>query len=47
MDSTQYEIVFFNHYMHLHHQQAVAQALPLFRRNCGGALWLRKREQAG
>jgi hypothetical protein len=41
MDNPRYEIVFFNHYMQVHHQQATVQALPLFGKNCGGALWLR------
>jgi hypothetical protein len=43
MHNDAYEIVFFNHYMHLVHQEAVAQTMPLFLRKSGGSLWLRKR----
>jgi hypothetical protein len=43
MNNTDYEILFFNHYMHLKHQSSVARAFPDFPRNCGGSLWLRKR----
>ena len=37
-----YEIVFFNHFMHLCHQAEVKAQMPLFARNPGGSLWLRK-----
>ena len=38
----QYEIVFFNHFMALRHLEETANAMPLFRKDPGGALWIRK-----
>jgi hypothetical protein len=38
-----YEIVFFNHFMHLCYPVETVSALPLLARNSGGGLWLRKR----
>jgi hypothetical protein len=38
----QYEIVFFNDFMALRHPQEMRNAMPLFQKDPGGALWIRK-----
>jgi predicted O-methyltransferase YrrM len=38
----QYEVVFFNHFMALRHLQDITAGMPLFRKDPGGALWIRK-----
>lgn len=42
MYNAEYEIVAFNHYLGLAHGPVLATAMPLFARNPGGGLWLRK-----
>ncbi len=42
MHNGAYEIVFFSHYIALAHRERVHEAMPLFTRNAGGNLWLRK-----
>jgi len=42
MGNVSYQIVFFNDFMRLRHFQIVADAMPLFQRNPGGSLWIRK-----
>jgi hypothetical protein len=37
-----YEVVFFNDFMNRKHGRLIAEAFPLFPKNPGGALWLRK-----
>ena len=43
MDNPAYEIVVFNNYLGREHVAAMEAAMPLFMRNAGGSLWLRKR----
>ena len=40
--NAQFEILFFNSYLSVHHQDVLETNLPLFLRNPGGSLWLRK-----
>jgi hypothetical protein len=40
--NTSYQIVFFNDYMRLRHFDVIVNAMPLFQKNSGGALWIRK-----
>jgi Methyltransferase domain len=40
--NAEYEIVFFNDFMARHHAAAFATSMPLFLKNSGGSLWLRK-----
>ncbi|MBV9201990.1 MAG: class I SAM-dependent methyltransferase [Alphaproteobacteria bacterium] len=42
MGNLNYKIVFFNDLMRLRHFREVADAMPLFENNPGGALWIRK-----
>ncbi len=42
-NNNEYEIVFFNDFMYREHRAATTAALPLFPKNAGGSLWLRKR----
>lgn len=37
-----YELIFFNHFMHLCYRSEMEETLPLSMRNCGGSLWMRK-----
>jgi hypothetical protein len=46
MGNQNYEIVFFNDFMNWKHHDLTVQALPLFGKNPGGALWLRKLRSA-
>lgn len=43
MDNPGYEIVVFNNYLGREHAALMAAKMPLFMRNAGGSLWLRKR----
>ena len=40
--NSSFEIVFFNSYLSVHHRNILERHLPLFLRNPGGSLWLRK-----
>jgi len=42
-DNPKYEIELFNHFIGLKHRQKVDELMPLFGRNIGGSLWLRKK----
>jgi predicted O-methyltransferase YrrM len=42
MHNSAYEIVFFNHAFFLRFLEVLREKCPLFLRNCGGSLWLRK-----
>lgn len=42
MHNSAYEIVFFNHAFFLRFREVLRDKCPLFLRNCGGSLWLRK-----
>jgi hypothetical protein len=42
MGNVSYQIVFFNDFIRLRYFQKVANAMPLFQRNAGGSLWIRK-----
>lgn len=41
--NAEFEILLFNSYLAAHHRQAVARALPLWDRDPGSSLWLRRR----
>lgn len=41
-DNEKYEILFFNHFMNIHHGEEMASKLPRSVNNPGGSLWLRK-----
>lgn len=41
-NNEEYEIVFFNHFMNIHHKAEMDSLLPETRKNSGGSLWLRK-----
>jgi predicted O-methyltransferase YrrM len=41
-----FEIMFFNHYLSLFHQAEVAAAMPLWGREAGGSLWVRRSDTA-
>jgi hypothetical protein len=41
-ENANYQIVFFNDFMNFRHFHLVADAMPLFQKNPGGALWIRK-----
>jgi hypothetical protein len=43
MNNSDYEIIFFNDFMARHHADEISQVMPLFMKNGGGSLWLRKR----
>lgn len=43
MGNTDFEIIFFNHFMHVRHGAETEAALPMFSLNPGGSLWLRRR----
>jgi len=40
--NSSFEILFFNSYLSVHHKDALERHLPLFLRNPGGSIWLRK-----
>lgn len=40
--NSSFEILFFNSYLGVHHKDALLRHLPLFLRNPGGSIWLRK-----
>jgi len=42
MDNPGYEIVMFNNYLGREHIETMVGSMPLFMRNAGGSLWLRK-----
>lgn len=43
MGNNDFEVVFFNDFMHVRHGARIEDALPMFGLNPGGSLWLRKR----
>ncbi len=40
--NSNFEILFFNSYLAIHHKEVLERHLPLFLRNPGGSIWLRK-----
>jgi predicted O-methyltransferase YrrM len=47
MYNEQFSITFFNHYFMVRHEDIVSASGTLFRRNCGGSLWLTRNSKAG
>jgi hypothetical protein len=41
-NNNEYEILFFNHFMNLHHKKEMEKLLPTTKKNAGGSIWLRK-----
>jgi hypothetical protein len=41
-----FEILFFNSYLGIHHKDVLETNLPLFARNPGGSIWLRKKAES-
>jgi len=40
--NSSFEILLFNSYLSIHHKDVLERHLPLFLRNPGGSIWLRK-----
>lgn len=41
-NNNEFEIMFFNHFMNIHHKKSLEKALPTTKKNAGGSIWLRK-----
>lgn len=41
-NNDQFEIIFFNHFLNLHHNKELEKQMPIVKKNGGGSIWLKK-----
>lgn len=41
-NNTSFKILFFNHFLNIHHQNTIGKTLPFTKKNAGGSIWLKK-----